>query len=31
MSRIDVLTRRPGWLLAAVALLAHLFASGGYD
>lgn len=32
MSRLaDVLTRRPGWLLAAVALGAHLYASGGYD
>ncbi|HXP75677.1 MAG TPA: glycosyltransferase family 39 protein, partial [Stellaceae bacterium] len=31
MSRLtDVLTRRPGWLLAAVALLAHLYGSGGY-
>ncbi len=29
-SRIEALTRRPGWLLAAVALLAHLYASGGY-
>jgi len=26
-----VLTRRPGWPLAALALLAHLYASGGYD
>lgn len=32
MSRLaDVLTRRPGWLLAALALLALLYASGGYD
>jgi len=32
MSRlVDVLMRRPGWLLAAVALGAHLYASGGYD
>jgi hypothetical protein len=31
MSRLEVLTRRPGWLLAAAALLAHLYASGGYD
>src|SRR5215469_2968146 len=31
MSRLDVLMRRPGWLLAAVALGAHLYASGGYD
>ena len=32
MSRLmEALTRRPGWLLAAVALLAHLYASGGYD
>ena len=32
MSRlIRVLTRRPELTLAAVALLAHLLASGGYD
>ena len=31
MSRPDVLMRRPGWLLVAVALGAHLYASGGYD
>jgi len=32
MSRLmGVLTRRPGWLLAALALLAHLYASRGYD